>query len=143
MRVRRITIDADLGLIHLETGPGGDGDYVLLPLEVPPTVAGYLRLPEESSITESGPELVATGGWAVPKGQVVDWAVEKKPKKSKKKKGAPFPIESFPGAVRGGIKYPKPEGCPTCRNGEGWCKEHSKAVADEAAKDCGCSGCRF
>lgn len=47
MRVTRITIDADLGLIELQTGPGGDGNYVLLPIDVPPTAERYLRIPGE------------------------------------------------------------------------------------------------
>jgi hypothetical protein len=46
MKVRRITIDADLGIIELKTGPGGDGDYVLLPIVMPEDWKRYLVFDE-------------------------------------------------------------------------------------------------
>lgn len=66
MRVTRITIDADLGLIELKTGPGGDGDYVLLPLPVSEELSRYIDLattkaeipeadtPKENALTAPG-----------------------------------------------------------------------------------------
>lgn len=93
MRVTRITIDADLGLIELQTGPGGDGNYVLLPIDVPPTAERYLRIPgepceaeapeEKESLVEEflrtpgkffgGEAIVAPGGWCVPADQAYDF----------------------------------------------------------------------
>lgn len=87
MRVTRITIDADLGIIELRTGPGGDGDYVLLPLELPPVAERYLRFPGDKAEAPEGDGLyrhdrggiqyptgglVASGGWCVPKEQAYE-----------------------------------------------------------------------
>ena len=68
MRVTRITLDADLGLIELKTGPGGDGDYVLLPLEVPPTVRRLLSMGDTTAPEAPDEEapLIAVGGWSTP-----------------------------------------------------------------------------
>lgn len=60
MRVTRITIDADLGLIELQTGPGGDGNYVLLPIDVPPTAERYLRFPGEPTVEAGQDEELLT-----------------------------------------------------------------------------------
>lgn len=60
MKVTRITIDADLGLIELTTGPGGDGNYVLLPIDVPPTAERYLRFPGEPTIEAGQDEELLT-----------------------------------------------------------------------------------
>lgn len=96
MRVTRITLDHELGLIELKTGPGGDGDYVLLPLEVKEAFLRYIKLAEEedaypeppySGIGETAEEargdeslyreardiLRAPGGWSVPKDQIPGW----------------------------------------------------------------------
>lgn len=54
MRVKRITLDADLGLVHLETTQDGDdafvGDYVLLPLVVPEMYRRYLAFDEPALV---------------------------------------------------------------------------------------------
>lgn len=50
MRVTRITIDAELGIIELRTGPGGDGDYVLLPLEISPMMERYISLARPADV---------------------------------------------------------------------------------------------
>lgn len=101
MRVTRITLDHELGLIELKTGPGGDGDYVLLPLEVKEAFLRYVKLAEEedavpeppySGMRESADEaregvkvqlydddgtpngvIVMPGGWTVPKDQAYDF----------------------------------------------------------------------
>jgi hypothetical protein len=56
MKVTRITLDSELGLVELKTGPGGDGDYVLLPIDIPPTAERYLRFPGEASVAEAPEE---------------------------------------------------------------------------------------
>lgn len=55
MRVTRITIDADLGLIELRTGPGGDGDYVLLPIGITKDLERYIAFDRPES-AEKHPE---------------------------------------------------------------------------------------
>lgn len=53
MRVTRITIDADLGLIELKTGPGGDGDYVLLPLAITSGLERYVSFDRPMEVTSN------------------------------------------------------------------------------------------
>lgn len=87
MRVTRITIDQELGIISLTTGPGGDGDYVLLPLDLPDEAAKYVRYPDHDTTPEpsrptvtshpdgsdTGAYLEAAGGWSVPADQAYDF----------------------------------------------------------------------
>jgi hypothetical protein len=109
MRVTRITIDADLGLIELKTGPGGDGNYVLLPLEISETLQRYVTLAGEPC-TEAPVEevrnaagetcIIAPGGWSVPKDQAYDF-------NTTDGLGAyDAATQNPPKVERGGYKYP-------------------------------------
>ena len=111
MQVNRITLDRELGLIHLETGPGGDSNYVLLPLEVPPTAAHLLdryhgedekavamedfKVPEDATLGIDYPT-----GWTVPKDQEYDHNPENRDAELEFVRAHPIKAE------RGGIKYP-------------------------------------
>lgn len=89
MQVNRITLDRELGLIHLETGPGGDGNYVLLPLPVPPTAEHLMAPMNEKDVVTEPEALTASGGYRVgPSDELV------------KAYAAELRVE------RGGIKYP-------------------------------------
>jgi hypothetical protein len=103
MKVTRITLDSELGLVELHTGPGGDGNYVLLPIDIPPTAAMYLRHPGEATVAEAPEEsgsIVAAGGWSVPKDQAYDY-------NTTPGLGAyDAEIADPPRFERGGIKYP-------------------------------------
>lgn len=101
MRVTRITIDADLGLIDLKTGPGGDGDYVLLPLEISEALQRYVTLAGEKCEAEA-PEtsIIAPGGWSVPADQAYDFNTT--PGLGAYDAAISDPIQ----VERGGYKYP-------------------------------------
>jgi hypothetical protein len=88
MKVQRITIDADLGIIQLKTGPGGDGNYVLLPIVLSEEFRRYIDYDRMADAKEGPKEddvLIAAG---------------------------PLPSEgmpehfNYPKILRGGIKYP-------------------------------------
>ena len=150
MRVTRITIDADLGLIDLKTGPGGDGDYVLLPLEISEGIQRYVTFAGEKCEAEaptiespneefvdriSGGTLTLPGGWSIPEGQITGSFTTDEPWRT-----APYgaELDNFPPVPRGGIKYPDPAmhvGATYERSPE-LQKEFDKYLAADVADEC-------
>lgn len=103
MRVTRITIDAELGIIELRTGPGGDGDYVLLPLELSPMMQRYITAPRDDQ-----PVITAEEAPPWPPVEMPYSGLNESPAEARGNN----PFGDFVKgvqtgtAVRGGIKYP-------------------------------------
>jgi hypothetical protein len=109
MRVTRITIDHELGLIELKTGPGGDGDYVLLPIQLEDAMKRYVEFAGEPAVEAPVTEvrnaageiaIVAPGGWGVPKDQAYDFNTTDGLGAYDAAMSDPIQVE------RGGYKYP-------------------------------------
>lgn len=148
MRVTRITIDADLGIIELRTGPGGDGDYVLLPLELTPMMQRYITDPRADTKPEPPPRKCdcVNAPEGDPDCKYCDYSgLNESPAEALGNN----PFGDFVKGVqtgtvvRGGIKYPTPQ----------WQKDnpahHAQNTADQAAYDkteserhCTCGFCK-
>lgn len=100
MKVQRITVDADLGLVELKTIPGDPSaaQSYLIPLELPEYLKRFISFPDDT-----GPELPAIKDWngeyvlarEVPVEELAEALGHKLPEWQKDNPAARFPANDF------------------------------------------------